>query len=242
MCATLIMQLTDLFHPGLSYHYLYLHRKPLPLFFGTTAPYTVFSDDQICASLQRLVEVGPEQLYAALRAQIKDKLAGARVSEPRAIKPLLTGPEWSQLLSEYLNQGFLWLYQRVADRFLEREDYCHALCGLLACGELINAASQVVLRARLKEHGVTVPNPDGSPGATKLGPTWKRVRTFFEHNCIMLFCDEQGTLHITNFTKPYAQIVVALGQPWKQMYDLEHIRTVLTGPLLRDDSEDESED
>lgn len=150
MCATLIMQLTDLFHPGLSYHYLYLHRTPLPLFFGTTASYTAFSDDQICASLQRLVEIGPEQLYAALRAQIKDKLAEARVSEPRAIKPLLTGSEWSQLLSEYLNQGFLWSYQRVADCFWEREDYCHALCALLACGELINAASQVVLRAHLK--------------------------------------------------------------------------------------------
>lgn len=81
MCASLIMQLTDMSHPGLSYHYLYLHRKPLPLFFGTTASYTAFSDDQICASLQRLVEVGPEQLYAALRAQIKDKLAGrAQVS------------------------------------------------------------------------------------------------------------------------------------------------------------------
>ncbi len=50
----------------------------------------------------------------------------------------------------------------------------------------------------------------------------------------MLLCDEQGTLHITNFEQPYAQIVVALGAPWEQMYDLEHIR----GPLLRDDSED----
>ena len=238
MCASLIMQLTDLSHPGLIDHCSYLYLKPLPLFFGTTAPYTAFSDDQIAASLQRLVAVGPEQLYASLRAQIKDKLAGARVSEPRGIKALLKGPEWSQLLLEYLSQGFLWPQQRVDDCFLEREDYCHALCALLACGELIAAASQVVLRARLKEQGVVVPRPDGSPGATKLGPTWKRVCTFFEYNCIMLMCDDQGTLHITNFKQPYALIVAALGDQWWQMYDIEHIRTVMEGHLLIDEYED----
>lgn len=54
----------------------------------------------------------------------------------------------------------------------------------------------------------------------------------------MLMCDDQGTLHISNFDQPYALIVAALGDQWWQMYDIEHIRTVLTGPLLRDDSED----
>ena len=117
----------------------------------------------------------------------------------------------------------VWPPLQLDEGFTESPEYCHALCGLLACAQLITTAAQRLLRQRCQEQQIVIPNPDRSPGS-KLGPTWQRICFLFTCDSISIYLDDELQTELVNMSPLERKIVQALGAPWSQIYDPRAIR------------------
>lgn len=215
--AAMLLQLTDPFQPGLLYLSEFLRRLRIEYLLGVSYTNTALTYQVQTKCLEQIASYGPERLYTALKKQVAAQLKELGLTSSFKRSDLLDGSDYSATLRE------VWPPLQLDEGFTESPEYCHALCGLLACAQLITTAAQRLLRQRCQEQQIVVPNPDRSPGS-KLGPTWQRICFLFTCASISIYLDDELQTELVNMSPLERKIVQALGAPWSQIYDPRAIR------------------
>lgn len=215
--AAMLLQLTDLFQPGLLYLSEFLMRLRIEYLLGVSYPHTALTYQVQTKCLEQIAAYGPERLYTALKKQVAAQLKELGLTYSFKRSDLLNDADYGATLRE------VWPLLQLDEGFAERAECCHALCGLLACAELITTAAQRLLRQRCQQEQIVVPNPDRSPGS-KLGPTWQHVCFLFACDLISIYLGDDHQTELVNMRPLDHQIVQALGAPWNQIYDSHTIK------------------